>query len=55
MAEQKKCAHASCLCKAKEGSEYCSTYCEGKAKTLDIDCGCGHPACAAAEAAAQRL
>lgn len=25
-----KCAHPSCLCPAKKGSKYCSTYCEAK-------------------------
>ncbi len=46
MAKEKKCAHPACACQAKEGSDYCSTYCEGVAKTADIDCECGHPACA---------
>lgn len=45
MAEEKKCAHASCGCHAKEGSVYCSTYCEGSGDTADITCGCGHPNC----------
>ncbi len=40
-----KCAHPSCHCGAKPDSKYCSTYCEGEAKTADITCGCGHPAC----------
>jgi len=46
MDSKDKCAHPSCNCKAKEGSDYCGTYCEGEAKTADITCGCGHPACA---------
>jgi len=50
MAKQEKCAHPSCACPAREGSEYCSTYCEGSAKIPDIDCKCGHPSCAQAEA-----
>jgi hypothetical protein len=40
-----KCAHPSCACPAKQGSKYCSTYCEGEAKTVDIICSCGHPGC----------
>lgn len=45
MADTKKCAHPSCHCQAKQGSDYCSTWCEGEAKTPDILCSCGHPAC----------
>ena len=40
-----KCAHPACLCKARPGSHYCSTYCEGEAHTADIICNCGHPEC----------
>lgn len=46
MAEkEKKCAHPSCQCQAREGSDYCSTYCEGAGKTSEIQCNCGHPGC----------
>ncbi len=46
MAEKnKKCAHPSCKCTAREGSDYCSTYCEGTGSTPDLTCACGHPAC----------
>jgi hypothetical protein len=45
MPSPKKCAHPACQCPAKEGSEYCSTYCEGVGKKPDIDCKCGHPDC----------
>jgi hypothetical protein len=45
---KQKCAHPSCQCEAREGSEYCSTYCEGEAKTSDILCGCGHVGCSEA-------
>jgi hypothetical protein len=45
MSETKKCAHPSCNCIPKEG-KYCSTFCEGQAGNPDIECGCGHPACA---------
>jgi hypothetical protein len=40
-----KCAHPSCLCPVKQGSKYCSTYCEGEAETSDIRCSCGHSGC----------
>jgi hypothetical protein len=43
-----KCAHPSCLCHARSGSNYCSTYCEGEAETPDINCNCGHPPCTTA-------
>ncbi len=46
MSVNKKCAHPACHCQAREDSDYCSTYCEGEAKTADILCGCGHPSCA---------
>ena len=42
---KKKCAHPSCKCMAREGSDYCSTYCEGAGKTPDLECNCGHPGC----------
>ena len=42
---EKKCAHPSCHCDAKKGSDYCGTYCEGEAKTADILCSCGHGEC----------
>jgi hypothetical protein len=45
METQKKCAHPSCRCNAKEDSDYCGTYCEGEAKTSDILCNCGHGDC----------
>ncbi len=45
MADNKKCAHTACKCQAKEGTDYCSTYCEGVGKTPEIQCNCGHPAC----------
>jgi hypothetical protein len=49
MASQpEKCAHPSCLCKVKEGEKYCSTFCEGEAKTSDITCLCGHAECGGA-------
>ena len=36
----------SCQCKARAGSDYCSTDCEGAGKKADIECRCGHPPCA---------
>jgi hypothetical protein len=45
MEAKDKCAHPSCACTAKPGSSYCSTYCEGEAKTADIVCSCGHTEC----------
>ena len=54
MSEEKKCAHPACHCHARPNDDYCSTYCEGEAKTADIICNCGHPNCAST-AAATRL
>jgi len=44
-----KCAHPSCSCTARKGSKYCSTYCEGEAKTVDIVCSCGHAGCGSSQ------
>jgi hypothetical protein len=43
--ESKKCKHPACRCMAREGSDYCSGYCEGRGKSNDITCECGHPGC----------
>ena len=48
MAENKKCAHEACKCEAREGSNYCSTYCEDAGGTTEIQCGCAHPGCSLA-------
>ena len=40
----KKCAHPSCDCTVTD-TKYCSAYCEGAKDTVEIGCGCGHPAC----------
>lgn len=45
MAEDKKCSHPACNCQAKEGSDYCSPYCESAGGTTEIQCNCGHPEC----------
>jgi hypothetical protein len=44
--KNKKCAHPNCTCQALPDSKYCSTQCEAMEDTPDIDCRCGHPACA---------
>lgn len=49
MADKDKCAHPSCKCMARDGSKYCSAFCEGAGNTPDITCGCGHPACSVTE------
>lgn len=36
----KNCAHSICTCKAKEGSKYCSQFCEDAAGTTTIACDC---------------
>ncbi len=41
----KKCAHPSCDCTVTDNAKYCSAYCEGAKDTVEIGCGCGHPAC----------
>jgi hypothetical protein len=51
MSDTKKCLHPACHCPARPDSDYCSTYCEGEAKTADIICSCGHAHCATAGAA----
>lgn len=43
VADQKKCAHASCSCMTDK--KYCSTYCEEHKNTSEIACDCGHPGC----------
>jgi hypothetical protein len=42
---QSKCAHEPCTCPPREGSKYCSDYCETAGETTHIKCDCGHPAC----------
>jgi hypothetical protein len=55
MAKDKKCAHPSCNCKAREDSNYCSAYCEGAGKTTEIQCNCGHSECATQGLAGSRV
>jgi hypothetical protein len=45
MKQEEKCAHPSCSCPRDKDSRYCGAYCEGAAKTPDIQCSCGHPNC----------
>jgi metallothionein len=50
--KEQKCAHENCTCTAAEGSKYCSANCEAAKGTTDLACGCGHPGCKGAVAAA---
>ena len=45
MAENQKCAHPACNCKAAKDSKYCSQYCQDAKGTLEIACNCGHAGC----------
>ena len=45
MAEDKKCAHPACRCRAREDSKYCSAYCESAGDKVEIQCNCGHSDC----------
>ena len=47
MAEDKKCAHGVCECRAQADSKYCSEYCENAEDTgvIEIKCGCEHSSC----------
>ena len=47
MADNKKCAHASCDCMAEKDSKYCSEYCENAEESgvIEIGCGCTHAPC----------
>ena len=45
--ERSACAHPACECSAREGSDYCSEYCQNAslAATHEEGCQCGHAAC----------
>ena len=45
MADQKKCAHATCSCMAERDSEYCSQFCEDSKDLTTLQCDCGHAGC----------
>jgi hypothetical protein len=47
MAENQKCAHPACNCKATKDSKYCSEYCHDAGGSLELACNCGHAGCAA--------
>jgi hypothetical protein len=44
MAEDRKCAHASCVCLADPESDYCSSECQ-KANRHEKNCTCKHELC----------
>ena len=45
MANSKKCKHSACSCMAREGSDYCSQYCEDSKGTTSLNCHCPHDGC----------
>jgi len=47
MADDDKCAHGVCNCRAEGDSDYCSEYCENAEDTgvTEIACGCEHSGC----------
>jgi hypothetical protein len=49
MAENEKCAHANCTCRATGDSDYCSPHCQaaGEGDVTEIACDCGHAGCGA--------
>ena len=42
---QEFCAHTGCNCTRREGSKYCSQYCEDAGTTLELACNCQHAGC----------
>jgi metallothionein len=42
----KKCAHPACLCTVPANEKYCSNTCKDAGDMVEIECNCGHPACA---------
>jgi hypothetical protein len=42
----KKCAHPACQCMAPANEKYCSNSCKDAGSMQEIECKCGHPACA---------
>jgi hypothetical protein len=45
MAEAKKCSNVPCDCVPRDGSKYCSAYCEGAEDQISVVCHCGHTEC----------
>ena len=42
----KTCKNAPCSCPVPNDQKFCSTACEGTGETIELDCDCGHDACA---------
>ena len=40
------CKNPPCTCPVEKGEKFCSVHCQGTGNTVQIDCDCGHPACA---------
>jgi len=42
-----QCAHEPCTCEAREGSKYCSDYCQSASisSRSESGCQCGHASC----------
>lgn len=45
MSDTKKCKHAGCTCMAREGSDFCSEFCEDAKDTTTLACDCPHSGC----------
>jgi len=43
-----KCGHEQCKCQIQSSQDYCSDYCSEAhdLKEVELQCTCGHPACA---------
>jgi len=48
MADDNKCAHDACSCRAHGDGAYCSDHCRDAADQdiVEIRCDCGHDGCA---------
>ena len=40
------CKNPPCTCPDEKGEKFCSVHCQSTGNTVQIDCDCGHPACA---------
>ena len=45
MIEDRKCAHAGCVCPADPGSDYCGPACQTSNASRDDVCPCSHEVC----------